>query len=125
MGGLERSSGSVTARVGVLAGAVIVQLILGTVYGYSIFWQPLTAEVFPEVITEAEHAARLATGIDPGGVEVVADDAERSGRLTEQQGYLKYAFSICILSFAFVMVIAWKAMTSTTQTAPTNAACAR
>ena len=40
------------ARFVVLIGAIIVQLILGTVYGYSIFWQPLTAEIFPEVITE-------------------------------------------------------------------------
>ncbi len=32
-------------RWGVLTGAIIVQLILGTVYGYSIFWQPLEADV--------------------------------------------------------------------------------
>lgn len=54
----------------VLSGALIVQLVLGTVYGYSIFWQPLQAEV----------------GLS--------------------QSSLKYAFSICILSFALVMVIA-------------------
>ena len=29
----------------VLIGAIIVQLILGTVYGYSIFWQPLESEL--------------------------------------------------------------------------------
>lgn len=39
-------------RYGVLLGAIIVQLILGTVYGYSIFWQPLSAEVYPEVVPE-------------------------------------------------------------------------
>jgi OFA family oxalate/formate antiporter-like MFS transporter len=33
------------ARYLVLLGAIVVQLILGTVYGYSIFWQPLEAEV--------------------------------------------------------------------------------
>jgi OFA family oxalate/formate antiporter-like MFS transporter len=48
----------------------MVQLILGTVYGYSIFWQPLQAEV----------------GLEPGQA--------------------KYAFSICILSFASAMVVA-------------------
>jgi OFA family oxalate/formate antiporter-like MFS transporter len=106
MGELQPSSGSGAARIGVLAGAIIVQLILGTVYGYSIFWQPLTAEVFPEVITQAEHAARFAPGAEHPGFEVVAGEAERAARLAEQQGYLKYAFSICILSFAFVMVIA-------------------
>ena len=74
MGATPSSSNSTTARFGVLAGAIIVQLILGTVYGYSIFWQPLTAEVFPEVITEAEQTARLASGIEVSGVEVVADD---------------------------------------------------
>ncbi len=106
MGGTPSSSRSNAARFAVLAGAIIVQLILGTVYGYSIFWQPLTAEVFPEVITEAEHAARSVAGTLTPDVEVVADAAARATRLAEQQGYLKYAFSICILSFAFVMVIA-------------------
>jgi len=53
-----------------LLGAIIVQLILGTVYGYSIFWQPLQAQI----------------------------DLDAS--------YIKYAFSICILSFAIAMVIA-------------------
>jgi len=31
-------------KYGVLAGAILIQLILGTVYGYSIFWQPLDAQ---------------------------------------------------------------------------------
>jgi OFA family oxalate/formate antiporter-like MFS transporter len=102
--GPDRGHGS--ARYLVLVGAVVVQLILGTVYGYSIFWQPLTADVFPEVITEVEHAALLAAGEDPGEVRVVADEEARRTRVAVQQGYLKYAFSICILSFAFVMVLA-------------------
>jgi OFA family oxalate/formate antiporter-like MFS transporter len=90
----------------VLLGAVIVQLILGTVYGYSIFWQPLTADVFAEVVTEAEVAARTAAGEVLGEVVVVGDEPARAARIDQQQGYLKYAFSICILSFAVVMVIA-------------------
>lgn len=57
-------------RMLVLLGAIIVQLILGTVYGYSIFWTPLQAEIDLDV------------------------------------SYIKYAFSICILSFAVTMVIA-------------------
>ncbi len=32
-------------RYRVLLGAIVVQLILGTLYGYSIFWQPLQSEV--------------------------------------------------------------------------------
>ena len=43
-------------RYGVLIGAIMVQLILGTVYGYSIFWEPLISEVFPKVVTEAAYA---------------------------------------------------------------------
>ena len=95
-----------TGRYLVLVGAVVVQLILGTVYGYSIFWQPLTADVFPDVITAAERDAGATEGLDESAYLVVADDAARARRLAVQQGYLKYAFSICILSFAVVMVIA-------------------
>jgi len=95
-----------SARWLVLVGAVIVQLILGTVYGYSIFWQPLTAEVFPPVITQAEFTASGAGQATAPGAIVVPDEAARDARLAEQQGYLKHAFSICILSFAVVMVVA-------------------
>ncbi|MCC7388842.1 MAG: MFS transporter [Phycisphaerales bacterium] len=97
-------------RFAVLLGAVIVQLILGTVYGYSIFWRPLSGEVFPEVITAAEWADRTvgasAGEVATGDLTVVADSAERAGVIAKQQGRLKYAFSICILSFALVMVFA-------------------
>ena len=106
MGDVPQRSGPGAARFGVLAGAIIVQLILGTVYGYSIFWQPLTKQVFPEVITQVEHDARVMAGDDVSNTEVVADDAAKAARRATQQGYLKYAFSICILSFAVVMVIA-------------------
>lgn len=94
------------ARWQVLAGAIVIQLILGTVYGYSIFWQPLDAKVFPPVITQGDADAMTAAGEDTAGATIVADaEAARVLRDTHR-GYLKYAFSICILSFAVVMVIA-------------------
>ncbi|MAE64192.1 MAG: MFS transporter [Phycisphaeraceae bacterium] len=93
-------------RYQVLIGAVIVQLILGTVYGYSIFWQPLQAKVFPTIITEAEYADLSESQRTANQFEVVPSAAQAATRRNVQQGYLKYAFSICILSFAVVMVIA-------------------
>lgn len=86
----------------VLAGAILVQMVLGTIYGYSIFWEPLAAEVFPAVVSEAEAAA----GGVGDEVRIVADEAAVRHQLAAQQGYLKYAFSICVLSFAVVMVFA-------------------
>lgn len=99
---MNRSS----ARARVLIGAILIQLILGTVYGYSIFWRPLDAHVFPPVATEAEVQQMEARGEYRHEVTVVADEAAKKKRRTEQQGYLKYAFSICILSFAGTMVFA-------------------
>lgn len=99
---MNRSS----ARVRVLIGAILIQLILGTVYGYSIFWRPLDARVFPPIVTEAEVERMEASGTYVREVTVVADDTAKKKRETEQQGYLKYAFSICILSFAGTMVFA-------------------
>ena len=64
------TSASSLSRFKVLAGAILVQLILGTVYGYSIFWQPLESDL----------------GLEPTQAN--------------------YAFAICILSFAVVMVLA-------------------
>ncbi len=90
----------------VVIGAVLVMLILGTVYGYSIFWQPLSSEVFPEIVTEAEYAALSDTEESRRGYRVVADAAAAERERDRQQAYLKYAFSICILSFALVMVFA-------------------
>ena len=94
----------------VLAGAIIVQLILGTVYGYSIFWQPLNADVFPPIVTQAEFDAAQVAGDSASTIAenavIVADASARDARLATQRGYLAYAFSICILSFALVMVIA-------------------
>ncbi len=90
----------------VLGGAIIVQLVLGTVYGYSIFWTPLEAQVYPPVLTAAEHEARVAAGADVSNVTVVADAPAAQKLKDARQANLKYAFAICILSFAVVMVIA-------------------
>jgi OFA family oxalate/formate antiporter-like MFS transporter len=93
-------------RFQVLIGAILVQLILGTVYGYSIFWEPLTSNIFPIVITEAQQATQIDAGTLAEGTIVVTDAAAVEVEMAKQQGILKYAFSICILSFAAVMVIA-------------------
>jgi len=103
-GGAPAASGF--TRWQVLAGAIIVQLVLGTVYGYSIFWQPLEAKVYPRILTQAERDARIGAGQDVGGYTVVADGDEAKKLRDERQGYLRYAFAICILSFALTMVIA-------------------
>jgi OFA family oxalate/formate antiporter-like MFS transporter len=91
---MNRSS----ARARVLIGAILIQLILGTVYGYSIFWRPLDARVFPPVVTELEVQQMESRGEYRREVTVVADDAAKKRRQTEQQGYLQYAVSICILT---------------------------
>ena len=90
----------------VLLGALIVQLILGTVYGYSIFWEPLQSEIFPEIVLQTEATELVKQGADMNQYTVVANVDEAKTRKALEGGYLKYAFSICILSFAVVMVIA-------------------
>lgn len=96
----------------VLIGAIVIQLILGTVYGYSIFWTPLQSQVYPTVMTEAEFTARggavsdIVNGRAPSGEWIVADESAAKRLRAAQQGNLKYAFAICILSFALVMVVA-------------------
>lgn len=100
------SAQSSSGKYLVLLGAIIVQLILGTIYGYSIFWEPLTSRVFPVVMTEAQQAQSVAQGEDLAGVKIVADEAAAKRERAIQQGYLKYAFSICVLTFAAVMVFA-------------------
>lgn len=95
-----------SSRYLVLVGAIVVQLILGTVYGYSIFWEPLESKVFPEVRTEAQAEQILAEGGNPDDYTIVADEAAAKTQQDVQRGYLKYAFSICILTFAIVMVVA-------------------
>lgn len=116
---MTESKGSNTARFTVLVGALIVQLILGTLYGYSIFWRPLEAAIFPPVIAvdRAKAAGLEVNGVRPGFPEtvddpesgpvlVVANQAEVERRKAEQRGYLAYAFSIANLAFAVTMVIA-------------------
>src|SRR5690606_38805574 len=70
------------------------------------FWQPLQAKIFPMVVTQAEADAMVLAGKSVEGMEVVANAAAARVMRDTQSGYLKYAFSICILSFAVVMVIA-------------------
>jgi len=91
----------------VLAGAVMVQLILGTVYGYSVFWQPLESEIWPAILTSENAAAMTAAGESvPSGAIIVADAAAAKQERETRLGYLKYAFAICLLSFATAMVFA-------------------
>ena len=85
----------------VLTGALMVQLILGTVYGYSIFWQPLEAKLWPPILT-ADQASALAPrdGQRSAGSLIVADAAAAVREREHRLGVLKYAFAICLLSFA-------------------------
>lgn len=99
-------SALIPIRYQVLIGAIIVQLILGTLYGYSLFWQPLNTEVFPQIITQAQQVTMLADGADTAGFTVVADEAAQRVQIDTQKGYLTYAFSICVLAFALTMVFA-------------------
>lgn len=102
-------SAPVTAstRWQVLGGALIIQLILGTVYGYSIFWQPLEASWFPPVLTEEEAKARMQVEPEIAARAVIVPDAAAAAReRAARHGYLKYAFGICLLSFATSMVVA-------------------
>jgi OFA family oxalate/formate antiporter-like MFS transporter len=91
----------------VLVGALMIQLILGTVYGYSVFWQPLEGTLWPALMTRTEADALHARGaVVPVGAEIVADAEAAAARRVERQGYLKYSFAICLLSFATAMVFA-------------------
>jgi OFA family oxalate/formate antiporter-like MFS transporter len=58
------------------------------------------------VITEAQAVSQAASGIDVSMMTVVADESAKAKRHSVQRGYLRYAFSICILSFAIVIVLA-------------------
>ena len=96
-----------TARWQVLVGAVMVQLILGTLYGYSVFWQPLESELWPAIVVrdEADAAAVQGRAI-PSDAVIVADAAEAVRAREDRIAYLKYAFAICLLSFATAMIFA-------------------
>ncbi|NOT01432.1 MAG: OFA family MFS transporter [Phycisphaerales bacterium] len=103
-------------RSTVLVGAVLVQLILGTVYGYSIFWQPLEAEIWPPILTQAASAAAVsapssvpdttAAGLVAPQVVIVEDVARLAQERQHREGLLKYSFAICLLAFAASMVAA-------------------
>lgn len=103
--GAGTSAPSNLARWKVLIGAVVVQLILGTVYGYSIFWQPLEERLYhPPVISVSERDKLLSQRKPvPAGAEVLPDD-EAKRKHDERQAPLKYAFAIAILSFALFMI---------------------
>ncbi|GMV96485.1 MAG: OFA family MFS transporter [Phycisphaerae bacterium] len=96
-----------TARYQVLVGALLIQLILGTIYGYSIFWEPLDKSIWPPVLTQAQAQALAARGT-PAAADavIVADEAAARRVANERQGYLKYSFSICVLAFALTMIFA-------------------
>lgn len=104
---MTRTASTSMTRWQVLAGALIVQLILGTIYGYSVYWQPLEERWYPPVLTEAEAAAQRAAGVTLDARTAVVADAAAAERLHAQRlGDLKYAFGICLLSFAGAMVFA-------------------
>jgi|CXWL01.1.fsa_nt_gi OFA family oxalate/formate antiporter-like MFS transporter len=91
----------------VLIGAVMVQLILGTVYGYSIFWQPLEAELWPPILIQDQAIALTVQDEQvSGNVLLVADIAAFNRERENRLGVLKYAFAICLLSFATSTVVA-------------------
>ena len=96
-----------SARRQVLVGAVLVQLILGTVYGYSVFWQPLESELWPIILTEEQVASlQAAERSPPADAVIVADSAAAAREREARLGYLKYSFSLCLLSFAAAMLFA-------------------
>lgn len=97
---------AIDRRFQVLAGALLVQLILGTVYGYSVFWQPLERAWFPPVVVRSEATGTVAAREDVAPVDIVASAAEADRIHAMRLGYLKYAFGICLLSFAGSMVLA-------------------
>ncbi|MCX6362120.1 MAG: OFA family MFS transporter [Armatimonadetes bacterium] len=93
----------------VLVGAIIVQLILGTVYGYSIFWQPLEDALYPApIITVAEQTKLETTGQSLPANAIVLSDADAKKKHDERQAPLKQAFALAILTFALTMVYAGK-----------------
>lgn len=97
----------IAARMQVLVGAVLVQLILGTVYGYSVFWQPLERELWP-VATVENPTGHGEIGI-ASSVSGAASDFAGAVSVQEKEtriGYLKYSFAICLLSFAGAMLFA-------------------
>jgi OFA family oxalate/formate antiporter-like MFS transporter len=105
----DRAAAGPLTRWKVLVGAIIVQLILGTVYGYSIFWQPLEEAVYPvPVLTASEHAKLEAVGKPHAADAIIAPEAEAKKQHDERQAPLRWAFALAILTFALTMVGAGK-----------------
>jgi len=101
------SAPSGSARWKVLIGAIVVQLILGTVYGYSIFWQPLEEKLYPQkVVAQSEQTKLIEAGKPIPAGALVLPDAEAKKKHDERQAPLKYAFAMAILSFAVFLVYA-------------------
>lgn len=101
------STPSNLARWKVLIGAIVVQLILGTVYGYSIFWQPLEEQIYPQkLISHSEHVRLADEGVRLPEGALILPDAEAAQKHHERQAPLKYSFAIAILAFSLVMVFA-------------------
>ncbi|GMU21782.1 MAG: MFS transporter [Phycisphaerae bacterium] len=92
-----------TAKYQVLVGALIIQLILGTIYGYSIFWEPLDRAVWPPVSIQENAAAGVPL---TAGTLVVASEAEAKQVQDIRRKYLTYSFAICLLSFSVTMIFA-------------------
>lgn len=97
---------SPTAKYQVLVGALMVQLILGTIYGYSIFWGPLDRVVWPEVVTQARAAEMVAVGTPLVAAMVVTDETAVKKERAVRQQKLTYSFAICLLAFALSMIFA-------------------
>ena len=70
----ESTGASGSGKYIVLLGAIVVQLILGTIDGYSIFWEPLSAQVFPALATSEQFEVMKSAGEDISRVKVVADE---------------------------------------------------
>ncbi len=101
------STTSPYAKYGVLVGALMIQLILGTVYGYSIFWEPLERTIWPQALTQAQAAEFMAAGTPAAAAAmVVPDDAALKQVKDTRRTYLTYSFAICILAFAVTMIFA-------------------
>ncbi|UCF33133.1 MAG: OFA family MFS transporter [Phycisphaerales bacterium] len=101
------ASRSGAAKWFVMIGAIMVQLILGTVYGYSVFWQPLDTTLYPPVYSQAEAAGLRANGdVVSAEATILASSEDVQNEHAARQAYLKYSFAICLLMFSAAMVFA-------------------
>ena len=89
----QASAGGLT-RWRVLIGAIVIQLILGTLYGYSIFWKPLESELYPAPTPSAavSQPASPVSGLSPA--EDAAAKKAKKKLSDERQAPLKLALSL-------------------------------